>query len=369
MSLHHLTIRARLAAGFAIVLILLLAVALTSLLQLAGFNRNVEALANLRLVQLINASHAHDTLGQITRSTGNVLVLDDEKQVKQELASVRKNQAIVKEALAKVEKSVTSGREQELFADITKAMAAYAPHEEEFMKYAEHGDYSTAKDVLLKSAMPAQSRLIDALDAFDSFQVALSGDEAKKAADAYLVTRSLVIGLAGAALVLGVLLSWQITKSITRPIGAAVDVAERVAQGDLTVEMEATGRDETAQLLRALSAMAQSLRKLVGEVAGGAHTVADTSAQIARGNLDLSQRTEQQASTLEETASSMEELTSTVSQNAENARQASQLAVGASEVARKGGEVVSQVVSTMNGISESSRKIADIRGVVEDRAV
>jgi methyl-accepting chemotaxis protein len=111
--------------------------------------------------------------------------------------------------------------------------------------------------------------------------------------------------------------------------------------------------------------MAMNLRQLVSEVAHGSHMVADTSAQIAQGNQDLSQRTEEQASTLEETASSMEELTSTVSLNAQNARQASQLAVGASEVARKGGQVVGEVVSTMNGISESSRKIADIIGVID----
>jgi methyl-accepting chemotaxis protein len=111
--------------------------------------------------------------------------------------------------------------------------------------------------------------------------------------------------------------------------------------------------------------MKQNLRTLVGEVAAGARTVADTSAQIAQGNADLSQRTEEQASTLEETASSMEELTSTVTQNAENAREASQLAVGASEVARKGGQVVGQVVSTMTGISESSRRISDIIGVID----
>ncbi|MDB5945254.1 MAG: methyl-accepting chemotaxis protein, partial [Ramlibacter sp.] len=104
---------------------------------------------------------------------------------------------------------------------------------------------------------------------------------------------------------------------------------------------------------------------LVGEVSGGAHTVSETSAQIAQGNLDLSQRTEEQASTLEETASSLEELTATVTQNAQNARQASQLAIGASEVARKGGLVVGQVVSTMTGISESSRKIGDIISVID----
>jgi methyl-accepting chemotaxis protein len=152
---------------------------------------------------------------------------------------------------------------------------------------------------------------------------------------------------------------------IVRPLRTAIAAAGQIARGDLSADIATTGTDETAQLLQALAEMTQNLRTLVGEVADGAHTVSDTSAQIAQGNLDLSQRTEEQASTLEETASSMEELTSTVTQNAHSAKQASQLAVGASDVARKGGQVVGQVVSTMTGISDASRKISDIIGVID----
>jgi methyl-accepting chemotaxis protein len=125
---------------------------------------------------------------------------------------------------------------------------------------------------------------------------------------------------------------------------------------------------DDSSLLYAMSEMAASLRRLVGEVASAARVVADTSEQIAQGNVDLSQRTEEQAATLEETASSMEELTSTVMQNAESAKQANQHAMGASEVARKGGHAVGQVVSTMNAISDSSRKIADIIAVIDSIA-
>jgi methyl-accepting chemotaxis protein len=156
-----------------------------------------------------------------------------------------------------------------------------------------------------------------------------------------------------------------IARSITGPIVEAVAVAQRVAEGDLTVQVQGGGRHETGQLMNALSEMTQNLRTLVAEVSAGAHTVSDTSAQIAQGNLDLSQRTEEQASTLEETASSLEQLTATVTQNAQTAQQASQLAVGASDVARRGGEVVGQVVSTMTGISDSSKKIADIISVID----
>ncbi len=167
------------------------------------------------------------------------------------------------------------------------------------------------------------------------------------------------------AIAIGITGSVLITRSISVPIGKAVAAAQRVAEGDLTVEVQTAGSNETGMLLQALSRMTQNLRNLVGEVAAGAHSVADTSAQIAQGNLDLSQRTEEQASTLEETASSMEELTTTVIQNAQNAKQARELANGASEVARKGGIAVGQVVSTMTGISESSRKISDIISVID----
>ncbi len=171
-----------------------------------------------------------------------------------------------------------------------------------------------------------------------------------------------------AALAIGSVVIVWLTRHLMSQLGGepayAKEVAGRIAGGDLALAVQVRAGDGDS-MIAAMAQMAQGLRKLVGEVAEGAHTVADTSSQIARGNMDLSQRTEEQASTLEETASSMEELTSTVSQNAENARQASQLAVGASEVARKGGEVVGQVVSTMNGISESSRKIADIIGVID----
>ena len=174
-----------------------------------------------------------------------------------------------------------------------------------------------------------------------------------------------VVGLLLLAIALSIVTALFMSRRIVRPLRAAMAAADQIARGDLSAEVAVGGTDETGQLLLALSQMTQNLRQLVGEVSGGAHTVSETSAQIAQGNIDLSQRTEEQASTLEETASSLEELTATVMQNADNARQASQLAVGTSDIARKGGVVVGEVVRTMNGISESSRKIADIISVID----
>jgi methyl-accepting chemotaxis protein len=158
-----------------------------------------------------------------------------------------------------------------------------------------------------------------------------------------------------------------LSRQIVQPLQQAVDLADQVAHGNLcsSIAMSANGKDEVAALLGSLKAMQANLVKLVGNVRQGSEGVATASAEIAQGNHDLSARTEQQASALEETAASMEELSSTVKQNADSARQANQLAMNASTVAIKGGEVVGQVVETMKGINESSRKISDIISVID----
>ncbi|NMM26605.1 MAG: HAMP domain-containing protein [Glaciimonas sp.] len=156
-----------------------------------------------------------------------------------------------------------------------------------------------------------------------------------------------------------------ISHSITRPMNESVKIAQKVASGDLTSNIEVKTTDETGQLLQALKDMNGSLVNIVGGVRSGTDTIVAASSQIAAGSQDLASRTEEQASSLEETASSMEELTSTVQQNADNAHQANALALSASQVAQKGGAVVAQVVDTMASINDSSRKIVDIIGVID----
>ena len=167
------------------------------------------------------------------------------------------------------------------------------------------------------------------------------------------------------ALLVGIGSALMITRSITQPLNTAVDLATAVADGDLTRRIDVTGSDELAVLLHALVRMNEGLGTIIGEVQQGADSISTASAEIAQGNMDLSSRTENQASSLEETAASVEEMTSTVNTSAENARQASALASQASEVAVRGGEAVGQVVQTMSGIQESSRKIVDIIGVID----
>ena len=166
----------------------------------------------------------------------------------------------------------------------------------------------------------------------------------------------------------GGLLAWLLVRSITAPLQQAVDTANAIAAGDLTRELQTSRQDELGQMLRALNDMSARLRGVVSEVRQGVDSVSSASIQIANGNHDLSARTEQTAANLEETASSMEELTATVTQSADTARQANQLAGTAAQAAARGGEVVGQVVTSMQQITESSRKISDIIGVIDSIA-
>ena len=211
-------------------------------------------------------------------------------------------------------------------------------------------DFTRTIDGLFDFNALAMKKLTDTMDARVS---ALHRAE-------YLVMAMLLLGLATAWA-----LSIAFVRSITGPVAEAVAVARAVADGDLRMRVTVRGSNELGQLMQALAAMRDHLAKVVGKVLQGSESVATASAEIAQGNNDLSARTEQQASALEQTAATMEELGSTVKQNADSGRQANQLAQSASAVAVRGGDVVGQVVHTMKDINESSRKIADIIGVID----
>jgi PAS domain S-box-containing protein len=196
-------------------------------------------------------------------------------------------------------------------------------------------------------------QLDDANQEYDGFQTS------------YENTRNAAIALIVAGIALSLWMGISLIRAITRPLHDALVLAGAVAQGDLTQRIEVKSRDEFGLLLQVLKDMNASLAGIVTDVRENTDSITTASHEIAAGNADLSQRTEEQASSLEETASSMEELNSTVRQNAENARQANKLAVSASDVAVKGGQAVNEVVHTMASISSSSRKIVDIISVIE----
>ena len=187
--------------------------------------------------------------------------------------------------------------------------------------------------------------------------------ESMAASSTFISNLRLVLVVVTLGLVLPLL--WFTLRSVCDPLEQAVKVAGRIAQGDLSHAILDNGEDETAELMRSLQAMQDSLRRLVGQVRDSADSIQVASSEVASGNLDLSQRTEQTAGSLQVTASSVEQLHGAVTQSADSARQANQLAGDASSVARRGGDVVAQVVATMDEINQSSRRIADIVGTID----
>ena len=225
--------------------------------------------------------------------------------------------------------------------------------------------WDDAEAVLIKKINPSYRVGDVAMKALTELSEANArADEASVNATLRLTAYTMV-GVLVLAVILGVLVGWLLVRSISAPLGDAMAIATRVAEGDLTGHIEVSSNNEIGALLRALGKMKANLAGIVGEVRTSTDIISSASRQIAAGNMDLSERSYDQAGSLEKTASSMEELTSTVKQNADNARQANQLAMSASEVASKGGIVVAQVVATMGSINESSKKIVDIIGVID----
>ena len=226
-------------------------------------------------------------------------------------------------------------------------------------------DLKEAQRLVVEAIRPLYQPVDKGIKALMQMQL----DEGRKEYDAamarYAMIRIASVASIAVGLAFGLLFGTVLVRGITRSLQHAVEVSNAMTRGDLTHVIQAKGRDEVAQLLRAMSATQDNLARLVASVRANSEHVASASAQISQGNNDLSARTEEQASALEQTAASMEELSSTVKLNADNAVQANQLAKSASAVAATGGDVVGQVVDTMRGINDSSRKIVDIIGVID----
>ncbi len=226
-------------------------------------------------------------------------------------------------------------------------------------------DFQQASELLLGPMKENYPGVRQQLDTLVRGQLDDTRKEYELAVSRYEMARNLSISAIFFGVLLAIGVGYWLIRAVTLPLNEAIRFAHSIADGDLSQTPQIRANDETGQLMHAMIAMNENLAGIVARVRLGTETIEVASREIASGNADLSNRTESQASSLEETASSMEELTSTVKQNAENARQANQLVVSTAEIAGKGGAVVEQVVGTMASIKDSSRKIADIIGVID----
>ncbi|MGK5065044.1 methyl-accepting chemotaxis protein [Janthinobacterium sp. LB3P112] len=359
-------ISTRLAFSFGLIIVLLAMVAFVSVSRIRNINATTEKILNDRYVKVMLSNTIQSEVNVQARLLSIAIIgANDADEVSSSLAkiqaSIKKNLGL----LTRLKTLVNTPEGQELLQAAMISRESYGKTRDANIKLLQEGKTETAGIFLLTQLRYPQEKFLTALAAMASFQESLMETEGKQALADGRLAIILTLSLSIAATLIALALAILISRSISRPIGEAVKVAQRVAAGDLSGSIDARGTDETGMLLRALKEMNNNLQGIVARVRHGTDAIAHGSREIASGNMDLSSRTEQQASSLEETASSMEELTSTVKQNGENARQANQMAQSASSVASKGGQVVAEVITTMDSINASSKKIVDIIGVID----
>jgi methyl-accepting chemotaxis protein len=369
MGISNWKIGARLAAGLGVSIAFMIGISAIGISNLSKVNDNTKDLAEDKVPKVIVAYEVIGNLNDIARAMRNAMLSKDPDTVKKELERVETRKSDIATRLDQLSKLISDDTDPESKAKLQKVMEArekYSVVQASFVKMsADESKRDEAVAYLLSTVRKEQTAYLTALTDLVKYQSEAVTQATTDAEHAYASSRNMMLLLTVIAAGLASWVLFWITRSITTPLHRAVNMAEAVAGGDLTMRMECDTTDETGQLLRALINMNDSLARTVGQVRSGTDTITVASNEIASGNLDLSSRTEQQASSLEETASSMEELTSTVTQNAENARQATKLVVAASEFATKGGRVVGQVVTTMGAIKDSSSKIVDIISVID----
>ena len=286
----------------------------------------------------------------------------EKSRLAEQIAALKKNQATALDAY--LLKDVSNDTDREMTSESKSALERYFKANAEVLAFSSAGDAAAARarQMAIQATIDAaEQRLNDQR----SYNIELANKASVRAAstrdNAYLTA----IGIAVATTLAIALAGYWLVRQMVAGLEASIALADAVANGDLTARIETDGSDEVARLQRALSLMGEKLTSAIGDVKHSADAIATASREIASGNMDLSARTEAQASSLEEAASSMEQLTSTVQQNAESAAHVRQLADAAAGTAREGGKVVGDVVATMEAITQASMRIADITSVID----
>jgi methyl-accepting chemotaxis protein len=370
VNFQNMTIKSKLVAGFGTLAAIVVGVSAMSLHALSnstdGFSSYVHGIDARADV----ATQVRTAVDRRAIAARNLVLVTKPADFEIEKADVLRAHEDVQTKLKQLKSMVANAPDasdtaRSLVAEIDRVESLYGPVATDIVGLALAGKHDEAIVKMDDECRPLLAALVKATNAYAEYTRGRQEQMVQAYEDHYETQRNWLVALCLGALALAIGAGMVITRSITRPIQRAVDVASTVARGDLRSRIVVTQTDETGILLSALADMNTRLIETVGRVRESSRSIASASKEIAVGNIDLSQRTEEQAASLEETAASMEELTSTVKQNTENAQQASALASNASNVAQRGSQVVGQVVSTMHGISQSSAKIADITGMIE----
>ena len=363
-TIKNLSIRAKLWLLVASLLVLTLATSITLMLELNSANQRMASIYNNRVMPMQQLKLIADAYGiklvETTNKVYNQQILAESG--KDTLTQARNDAQAAWNAYMQTQ---LTAEEKALADRVNTLLEAISPRIDDVLRLFERDDHEGLGSFIEYRLFPSVSPLAASLQQLSAMQEQLALQAYEEAQAASTRTMMLAAVTVAILLVLALISASLIIRTITRNLDSAVQVAETVAQGDLRSHIEVTSKDELGRLMLALKGMNNNLLSIVGRIRESSESIATGATQISTGNNDLSQRTEEQASNLQQTAASMEELASTVRHNTDNAQQATTLARNAAHTASQGGEAMEQVTQTMETISASSRKIADIIGVID----
>ena len=365
MKFGNLKIGVRLAAGFGLVLALLVACVFLSISRLASVQHSLEEIVEVNNVEMNLATAMRVTVMDRMIALRNVALLTDMAQMEPEVERIKRQQEKYLETEAKLNKMFadlpgTTADEKAMMVRIKDAETAILPAMTKAASLGLANKGEEATKVLMDEVRPLQVKWTSELTALIDFEQKLSDQSMLDARKNYEGARSELMGLGMAAVIAGLLFAFLITRSITKPINLAVALAETVASGDLTSEIEVTTTDETGKLLRAMKNMNESLVRIVTEANSSAEAVASASEEVSATAQALSQSASEQAAGVEETSASIEQRTASISQNTENAKVTDGMASRSAEGAVEGGEAVKATAGAMNQIAQKIGIIDDI---------
>ncbi len=360
-----------LGTGFAIVIAIGFLVAAYARIQLDQTGTNLQSLSRDRLDILLQLQRVKDNTNNVSRIVRNLALLEDEAAMAEEKKRLDGVVVETGEVMDKLRQRVRSTEGRALMDRIAEARPQFLATVDKAARLGLANDMPAARTVVLGEMRLAQNAYFEAVENMIAYQRKLTTDMAESSISDAATAGNTMLVLALLSAALGAAVAWSITRRVKGQLGGepayAAQIAQEVARGNLAVAVDLRPGDSSS-VLAAMGAMRSNLAQVVSEVRHSSESIATGASQIAIGNADLSQRTEEQASNLQQTAASMEEMNSTVKQNADTVRTASQLASSASATAARGGEVVESVVRTMDEITASSRKIGDIIGVIDSIA-
>ena len=367
MKFDDFPIRTRLLSTFGMIVVLLISVAITGYQGMKRSNEAIHQIVDINVSKIFLLNEMSTSVHIVSRVIRSIALLHEEAETSSQAVKITEARKQYDDAEAALEKMPLDDKGREFLGKIKEAAAESRAFNDKFLGLTK-SDQEAAVKSLMSEGLAANTKWQSLLLDYTKLQLTKNKTFEEETQANYHSATLFVLIFTLLATLFAVLVSWFISRSIVRQIGCepkeAIGIAQQITQGDLTVQIVTRPGDSTS-LFHSIKLMRDNLAKIVTQVRLASDSIADNSRDIVTGNMDLSSRTEHQASALEQTASSMEELTSTVKQNAENSQQANKLSNAASNVAAQGGVVVSQVISTMDSINSSSQKIVDIISVID----